>query len=90
MIVKNDIKDDSKTDIPFIYNEYRSTMNKILSIEIPKAKVIIRKRPLNQKEISLKEVGNISIIGENKIVLSELKKNLDLSQYMDKKEFIFV
>jgi hypothetical protein len=90
MIVKNEIKDDNKTDISFINNEYLNTMNKILSIEIPKTKVIIRKRPLNQKEISLKEVGNISIIGENKIVLSELKKNLDLSQYMDKKEFIFV
>ena len=67
----------------------RDTISEILSIEIPKTKVIVRKRPLNQKEISQKEVDNIAIEGKNKVVITELKKNLDLSKYIDKKEFIF-
>ena len=56
----------------------RDTISEILSIEIPKTKVIVRKRPLNQKEISQKEVDNIAIEGKNKVVITELKKNLDL------------
>ena len=53
-------------------------MSEMLSIDIPKTKVIVRKRPLNQKEISQKEVDNISIIGKYKVIISVLKKNLDL------------
>ena len=89
MLIDSDIKDNSQSDIPSQYNEYNNTLDQLLSIEIPKTKVIVRKRPLNQKEISLKEVDNISIIDENKVIISELKKNLDLTKYIDKKEFIF-
>ena len=89
MIVDSNIKDNSKTELPFQSDEYRAILNQRLSIQIPKTKVIIRKRPLNKKEISLKEIDNISIIDENKVVLSELKKNLNLSQHIDKKDFIF-
>ena len=73
---------------PHIYQP-RDTLSEILSIEIPKTKVIVRKRPLNQKELSQKEVDNILIVDKNKVVVTELKKNLDLSKYIDKKEFIF-
>ena len=72
----------------YIYQS-RDTISEMLSKDIPKTKVIVRKRPLNQKEISQKEVDNISIIDKNKVVITELKKNLDLSKYIDKKEFIF-
>ena len=66
-----------------------NTVQQILNIEIPKIKVIVRKRPLNQKELSNKETDNIAIQDNNKVVLSELKENLDLSKYIDFKEFIF-
>ena len=90
MIVDSNIKDNSKTELPFQSDEYRAILNQRLSIQIPKTKVIIRKRPLNKKEISLKEIDNISIIDENKVVVSELKKNLDLSQHIDKKDFFLI
>ena len=66
-----------------------NTIQQILNIEIPKIKVIVRKRPLNQKELNNKETDNISIQENNKVILSELKENLDLSKYTDLKEFIF-
>ena len=91
MIIESELSENSEhSPIPGsnIYQP-RDTISEILSIEIPKTKVIVRKRPLNQKEISQKEVDNIAIEGKNKVVITELKKNLDLSKYIDKKEFIF-
>ena len=91
MIIDSESEQNYEQFPIFTSNIYqpRDTISEILSIEIPKTKVIVRKRPLNQKEISLKEVDNISIVGKNKVVITELKKNLDLSKYIDKKEFIF-
>ena len=66
-----------------------NTIQNILNIEIPKIKVIVRKRPLNQKELQNKETDNITIQNNNKVILSELKENLDLTKYTDFKEFIF-
>ena len=91
MIIESDFSEKSEQS-PFknsyIYDS-KDAMSEMLSIDIPKTKVIVRKRPLNQKEISQKEVDNISIIGKYKVIISVLKKNLDLSKYIDKKEFIF-
>ena len=89
MIIESDLKDNSGNELSSQTQECNNSISQILSIEIPKTKVIARKRPLNQKEISTKEVDNISIIEENKVVITELKKNLDLTKYIDKKEFIF-
>ena len=89
MLIDSEIKENSENDFPPQSQEYNNSLSQILSIEIPKTKVIVRKRPLNQKEISAKEVDNISIIEEKKVVVTELKKNLDLTKYLDKKEFIF-
>ena len=89
MIIESEIKDNSENNFPPQSQEYNNALSQILSIEIPKTKVIVRKRPLNQKEISGKEVDNISIIEGQKVVVTELKKNLDLTKYLDKKEFIF-
>ena len=87
MILDNDKKENYQIELKS--QEYNDSLSKILSIQIPKTKVIIRKRPLNQKEIMAKEVDNIAIIDENKVVLTELKKDLALNKYIDKKEFIF-
>ena len=89
MLIDSDKKEYSESEIPSQSIEYNNTIEQMLSIEIPKTKVIVRKRPLNQKEITSKEVDNISIIDENKVVISELKTNLQLTKYIDKKEFIF-
>ena len=89
MIEDSPIESNQKNDDNINQNSYSDYVSEILSIELPKTKVIVRKRPLNSKEILSKEVDNISIIGDNKVVLSELKKNLDLTKYIEKKEFIF-
>ena len=87
MIIDSEKKENYQNE--FKSQEYNDCLSQIFSIQIPKTKVIVRKRPLNQKEIAAKEVDNITIIDENKIVLTELKIKLDLSKYIDKKEFIF-
>ena len=87
MIIDSEKKENYQNE--FKSQEYNDSLSQIFSIQIPKTKVIVRKRPLNQKEIAAKEVDNITIIDENKIVLTELKIKLDLSKYIDKKEFIF-
>lgn len=89
MIIDSESKENFTNNLNLPPQEINNSITQILSKEIPKTKVIVRKRPLNQKEISSKEVDNISIINENKVVITELKKNLDLSKYIDKKEFIF-
>ena len=89
MIIESDIKDISQSDFGSQFQDYNDLVSQILSTEIPKTKVIVRKRPLNQKEISSKEVDNISISDKTKVVVSELKKDLALTKYIDKKEFMF-
>ena len=70
-------------------SNYSSGINSILNIQVPKIKVIIRKRPLNSKEISKNETDIISIKDNSKVIVSEQKVGLDLTKYIDKKEFIF-
>ena len=89
MIIESDIKDISQNEFDSQFQNYNVLVSQILSIEIPKTKVIVRKRPLNQKEISCKEVDNISISDNTKVIVSELKKDLALAKYIDKKEFMF-
>ena len=55
MIIDSEIKENSENNIPPQSQEYNNALSQILSIEIPKTKVIVRKRPLNQKEISAKK-----------------------------------
>ena len=66
-----------------------SGIDSILNTPIPKIKVIIRKRPLNQKEISKGENDIISTKNYSQVIVSEQKVGLDLTKYIDKKEFIF-
>ena len=56
MIIESDILENTEQSpipAPHIYQP-RDTISEILSKDIPKTKVIVRKRPLNQKEISQK------------------------------------
>ena len=66
-----------------------SGINSIQNIKIPKIKVIIRKRPLNSKELSKGEIDIISIKNNSRVIVSEQKVGLDLTKYIDKKEFLF-
>ena len=91
MIIESDILQNSEQSQFFDPNIYqpRDTLYEILSIEIPKTKVIVRKRPLNQKEISQKEVDNISIVDKNKVVVTELKKKIRFNKIYGQKRIHF-
>ena len=70
-------------------NKLNQDLTSILKTPIPKIKVIIRKRPLNSKEINKKEIDIISIKDNSLVIVSEQKIGLDLTKYIDKKEFLF-
>ena len=50
----------------------------------------MRKRPLNKKEVSRKEEDIISIEpNSNSILVYETKLKVDLTEYVEKHEFVF-
>ena len=79
----------TQTNFNNIQSSQSSGVDSILNTPIPKIKVIIRKRPLNQKEIIKGETDIISIKDNSRVIVSEQKVGLDLTKYIDKKEFIF-
>ncbi|NP_001313682.1 kinesin-13A-like [Gossypium hirsutum] len=55
---------------------------------VAKIKVVVRKRPLNKKEISRKE-DDIVTVSENVLTVHEPKLKVDLTAYVEKHEFCF-
>ncbi|KAB2059126.1 hypothetical protein ES319_A11G281000v1 [Gossypium barbadense] len=55
---------------------------------VAKIKVMVRKRPLNKKEISQKE-DDIVTVDENVLTVHEPKLKVDLTAYVEKHEFCF-
>ncbi len=56
---------------------------------IPKIRVIIRKRPLSQKELLKSDSDIIEIRNQNKVIVKELKQKVDLTKYIEEHPFIF-
>ncbi|KAL6006247.1 hypothetical protein ACLOJK_040293 [Asimina triloba] len=55
-----------------------------------KIKVVVRKRPLNKKEMSKKEEDVITIEpSTNSLTVHETKLKVDLTEYVEKHEFVF-
>ncbi|CAK9154608.1 unnamed protein product [Ilex paraguariensis] len=55
-----------------------------------KIKVVVRKRPLNRKEIAKKEDDIVSIAPDtNSLTVHETKLKVDLTEYVEKHEFCF-
>lgn len=63
-----------ENDNPQGYNQgyYQEQIGGI-SKDIPKIRVVVRKRPLNKKEFSKNDLDIIEIRGPQKIVVKELK-----------------
>ncbi|XP_039015622.1 kinesin-like protein KIN-13A isoform X2 [Hibiscus syriacus] len=55
---------------------------------VAKIKVVVRKRPLNKKEISRKE-DDVVTVSENALTVHEPKLKVDLTAYVEKHEFCF-
>ncbi|XP_020574985.1 kinesin-like protein KIN-13B [Phalaenopsis equestris] len=57
---------------------------------VAKIKVVVRKRPLNKKEIARKEEDIISIEQHtNSLTVHETKLKVDLTEFVEKHEFVF-
>ncbi|KAF2304863.1 hypothetical protein GH714_039203 [Hevea brasiliensis] len=57
---------------------------------VAKIKVVVRKRPLNKKETSKKEEDIITIEpNSNALTVHETKLKVDLTEYVEKHEFVF-
>lgn len=57
---------------------------------VAKIKVVVRKRPLNKKEIAKKEQDIITIEpNSNSLTVHETKLKVDLTEYVEKHEFVF-
>lgn len=57
--------------------------------DVPKIRVIVRKRPLNKRELQKNDIDNIEISKSNKLVIKELKNKLDLTKYIEEHHFTF-
>ncbi|XP_030541783.2 kinesin-like protein KIN-13B [Rhodamnia argentea] len=57
---------------------------------VAKIKVVVRKRPLNRKEIAKKEQDIITIeLNSSSLTVQETKLKVDLTEYVEKHEFVF-
>ncbi|KAI3858237.1 hypothetical protein MKX03_001038 [Papaver bracteatum] len=66
------------------------TVEKEKNSSVAKIKVVVRKRPLNKKEIAKKEEDIITIeSNSNYLTVHETKLKVDLTEYMEKHEFVF-
>ncbi|XP_072543041.1 kinesin-like protein KIF2C isoform X2 [Salminus brasiliensis] len=74
--------------------EYRETLEKIPltltdPVELHRICVCVRKRPLNKKEITKKEIDVVSIPGNGVLLFHEPKQKVDLTKYLDNQIFHF-
>ncbi|XP_005394148.1 PREDICTED: kinesin-like protein KIF2B [Chinchilla lanigera] len=51
--------------------------------------VCVRKRPLNEREIVMKDLDIITILSENMVMVHESKQKLDLTRYLENQTFCF-
>ncbi|XP_059644822.1 kinesin-like protein KIN-13B [Cornus florida] len=57
---------------------------------VAKIKVVVRKRPLNKKELAKNDEDIITIQGQsNSLTVHETKLKVDLTEYVEKHEFVF-
>uniref|UniRef100_A0A2P2MHZ4 Kinesin-like protein n=2 Tax=Rhizophora mucronata TaxID=61149 RepID=A0A2P2MHZ4_RHIMU len=76
---------DTDASIPVPTSEKESSTRET---NVAKIKVVVRKRPLNKKEIARKE-DDIVTVDENSITVHEPKLKVDLTAYVEKHEFCF-
>ncbi|KAL4565093.1 hypothetical protein LXL04_029177 [Taraxacum kok-saghyz] len=74
---------DASYGLPTLEKESNSRENNVAKI-----KVVVRKRPLNKKELSRKEDDVVSVC-DNSLTVHEPKLKVDLTAYVERHEFCF-
>ncbi|KAL6615610.1 hypothetical protein ACP70R_037880 [Stipagrostis hirtigluma subsp. patula] len=83
-------KQMSKSTVFAESNYLKAFAEKEKAAPVAKIKVVVRKRPLNKKEISKKEEDIIDIEQRsNSLTVHETKLKVDLTEYVEKHEFVF-
>ncbi|XP_037665417.1 kinesin-like protein KIF2B [Choloepus didactylus] len=75
-------------------DEYRrhldsSKMSGLEPLEDHRICVCVRKRPLNQRETTMKDLDIITIPSDNVVMVHESKQKLDLTRYLENQTFCF-
>ncbi|XP_015899896.1 kinesin-like protein KIN-13A [Ziziphus jujuba] len=79
------VQPDIDTSILLPVNEKETTKE----TNVAKIKVVVRKRPLNKKELSRKEEDIVSVYDNAYLTVHEPKLKVDLTAYVEKHEFCF-
>ncbi|CAI0389953.1 unnamed protein product [Linum tenue] len=73
-----------------LLKSFSGSVDKERANNVAKIKVVVRKRPLNRKEMGKKEGDIITTEpNSNAITVHETKMKVDLTEYMEKHEFVF-
>ncbi|OAY56012.1 kinesin-like protein KIN-13A [Manihot esculenta] len=82
----NQLREQNNPDpsIQYTTNEKENTREN----NVAKIKVVVRKRPLNKKEVARKE-DDIVTVSDNSLTVHEPKLKVDLTAYVEKHEFCF-
>ncbi|XP_038723244.1 kinesin-like protein KIN-13A isoform X2 [Tripterygium wilfordii] len=80
---KEQIDTDASVPFPAVEKENNTRENNVAKI-----KVVVRKRPLNKKELSRKEEDIVTVC-DNALAVHEPKLKVDLTAYVEKHEFCF-
>ncbi|XP_008655223.1 kinesin-like protein KIN-13A isoform X2 [Zea mays] len=70
-------------------NEKENTVVSARESNVAKIKVVVRKRPLNKKEVSRKEEDIIDVHNSQFLTVHEPKLKVDLTAYVEKHDFCF-
>lgn len=76
---------DADASVPLPINEKETTREN----NVAKIKVVVRKRPLNKKELSRKEEDIVNVYDNAYLTVHEPKVKVDLTAYVEKHEFCF-
>ncbi|RDX86662.1 Kinesin-like protein KIN-13A [Mucuna pruriens] len=75
---------DASNSLPMNEKEYSTRENNVAKI-----KVVVRKRPLNKKELAKKEDDIVTVSDNAYLTVHEPKLKVDLTAYVEKHEFCF-
>ncbi|GKV27019.1 hypothetical protein SLEP1_g36228 [Rubroshorea leprosula] len=86
--ISNDKQTGRTSDVPenSLLKSFAGDKEKVNSVA--KIKVVVRKRPLNKKELAKNEEDIIET-NSNSLVVHETKLKVDLTEYVEKHEFVF-
>jgi len=75
----------------FLVHDYlmNPSNNEQLYRDPPKIQVIVRKRPLNSRELKKNEIDTVEIKSSQTVVVKELKNKVDLTKYIEEHHFTY-